>query len=107
MVPERRDGPLIYRNNNIAMVPTGTRSFQKQDTDQYQEDRRQQDERILKQETQRVALKVKPFHDATSMTKLYAHRERVSTRELPSRGDSELANRAISPGSWKEERLKP
>jgi len=63
MVPERRDGPLIYRNNNIAMVPTGTRSFQKQDTDQYQEDRRQQDERVLKQETQRVALKVKPFHD--------------------------------------------
>jgi hypothetical protein len=43
-------------------------SSQKQATDQYQEDRRQEDERVLEHERQRVALiiksfKIKFFHD--------------------------------------------
>lgn len=46
-----------------------THSFQKQDTDQHQEERRQEDERVLEHDHQPVALKSKPFHDGgTSRT---------------------------------------
>ena len=70
---EQTHGPQRIEDRIVVIHGCHSHSSQEQASDQYQKDRRQEDERVLEHETQGVALKIKPFHDGhLHDTEIYA-----------------------------------